>query len=453
MPVLSSHARSLWITSSMGILAGLVLLDETMLGVALPSIRSDLALSENGAHWVINAYLLTLTCLAALGGKCLDLFGLRPLLVIGGAVFCTAALFAGFAQSETALVAMRALQGVGAALIFVLSMTGANSAFPPEKRGLAIGIYSAMATISRAAGPLVGGLITHYVSWHWIFWLNIPIVIVFGTIAFIVWRPPSEAKAPESIDGLGLVLLLLGLCGVVYAVMESSSFGWLSPIILISALVGVLCLIAFYRVEHGHKEPLIDVTLFHDPLFSTACFIFMISQFVMISLAVFFPIYLQQVMAFSAAQAGLATLFAFIAFPVIAAPVGRLADGLGSRRMVTIGCFGGAVAMIAVAFLMPYRSYWLMAAPLVIWGICMTFVTGPSRRVAANAAPEDEQGQSTGAVLTLRLFGSTLGVSVSSALIGVGYEIPVVIGFSGGLLVFASLLGLAVLTDDRAPRL
>ncbi len=166
MQPVSATARSLWTICSMGVLSGLVLLDETVLGVALPSIRTLLNLSESATHWIVNAYFLTLTCLAALGGKCVDLFGLRPVLVTAIIVFSIASLLAGFAESAFFLIAMRALQGVRAALLFALSQAGANVAFPPERRGLGIGIYAAMATVALAVGPLVGGVVTHCISWR-----------------------------------------------------------------------------------------------------------------------------------------------------------------------------------------------------------------------------------------------------------------------------------------------
>jgi len=449
MQPLSPTIRSLWIICTMGVLSGLVLLDETVLGVALPSIRTSLGLSEGQTHWIVNAYFLTLTCLAALGGKCVDLFGLRPVLVLAMIVFSTASLFAGFADSEVFLIAMRALQGVGAALLFALSQAGANMAFPAEKRGLGIGIYAAIATVFLAIGPLVGGLVTHFVSWQWIFWLNIPIVVIIGSIAFAVWRDPHERPPKQGIDGIGALLMLVGLTGLVFALMQGPSLGWLSYTILGCAMIGALSLFVFDRYEMRQPQPLIDVLLFRNRAFSSACAVFMICQYAMIVMAVFLPIFLQNQMQYSAAEAGLAVVLAVVAFPIISVPVGRLADKIGSRRILIAGSGGAAIATLLLALLLPFKAYWLFAAPLLLWGISMVGIAGPSRRVAVNAAPEKEQGQLSGTVVTIRLLGSTIGVAASSAIITAGYGIPVVFWVSGALLLVALWLSLFVLVDDN----
>lgn len=451
MQPLSPTARSLWTIYSMGVLSGLVLLDETILGVALPSIRTSLNLSEGVTHWIVNAYFLTLTCLAALGGKCVDLFGLRPMLVVAMAVFSVASLLAGFADSAVFLIAMRALQGVGAALLFALSQAGANIAFPPEKRGLGIGIYAAMATMFLAIGPLVGGVVTHFISWRWVFWMNIPIVIIVGAVAFAVWREPRERSSGQSIDGIGVVLLLIGLTGLVYALMQGPTLGWLSLTIMGGAAIGALSLFVFDRFEKRRKQPLIDVLLFRVRAFTSACAVFMIFQYALIVMAVFFPIYLQNRMGYSAAGAGLAVILAVAVFPIISTPVGRLADKFGSRRIVIAGSGGAAVATLLLAMLMPFKSYGLFAAPLLLWGVSMVCIAGPSRRIAVNATPDDEQGQLSGTVVTMRMLGSTIGVAASSALITAGCSIPVVFAVCGALLVLALGLSIFLVSDTELP--
>lgn len=449
MQPLTPSARSLLTISTMGVLSGLVLLDETVLGVALPSIRISLDLTAGETHWIVNAYFLTLTCLAALGGKCVDLFGLRPVLLTAIAVFSVASLLAGFAESAFILIAMRALQGVGAALLFALSQAGANMAFPPEKRGLGIGIYAAMATVFLAIGPLVGGVVTHFISWRWVFWLNIPIVVVAGSIAFHIWQEPQERTTDRSIDWIGVVLLLTGLTGLVFALMQGPSLGWLSFTILGSAAIGAVCMLALVRFERRQDQPLIDVMLFHQRAFSSACLVFAICQYAMIAMAVFFPIFLQERMGYSAAAAGLAAILAVVAFPLVSAPIGRLADKSGSRPIVIAGCGGSALATILLAVLMPIQTYWLLAPCLLLWSISMVCIAGPTRRIAVNSAPENEQGQLSGTVVTIRLLGSTLGVAVSSALITAGFGIPAVFVACGALLLMALGLSIFVLSDTK----
>ncbi|MDD7911972.1 MFS transporter [Pseudovibrio exalbescens] len=450
MKPLSDENRSLWIICSMGTLSGLVLLDETVLGVAIPSIQTALGLSHGTTHWIVNAYFLTLTCLAALGGKCVDLFGLRPVLIAGGTVFALASLLAGLAESGPMLIAMRALQGGGAALLFALSQAGANMAFPPEKRGLGIGIYAAIATTSLAIGPLIGGVITHYVSWNWVFWLNIPIVALAGAIAYSVWKEPDHPPEKTGLDWVGGLLMLIGLCGLVFALMEGSSLGWLNIIVLASAAAGLLGLFLFDRFELRQRNPLIDVHLFRVPAFTSACFVFMCCQYVMIVMAVFLPIFLQSEMGYTAAQAGLAVVLAVVPIPLISAQVGRLADKIGSRPIVITGTVLGALATVCLAVLMPLKSYWLFAGALVPWGIAMVCIAGPSRRIAVNSAPANEQGQLSGTVVTIRLLGSTIGVAASSAMLTAGFSIPFVFGVCAALLVAAFATAMFLLSEAPA---
>ncbi len=175
----------------------------------------------------------------------------------------------------------------------------------------------------------------------------------------------------------------------------------------------------------------------------------MIFQYALIVMAVFFPIYLQNRMGYSVVQAGLATIPAVAAFPIISTPVGRLADRIGSRRIVIAGSSGAAFATLLLALLLPFKSYWLLVAPLLLWGMSMVCIAGPSRRIAVNAAPDSEQGQLSGTMVTIRMLGSTIGVAASSALITAGLSIPVVFAVCGALLLVALGLSFFLVSDTE----
>ncbi|MTH95278.1 MFS transporter [Roseibium sp. RKSG952] len=429
-------SRPYWIIAVMGCLSGIVLLDQTILGVALPNIQSHLGLSTGATHWVVNAYFLALTCLAALGGKLADMFGLRALLLVSAPVFAAAALLAGFAPTGGVLIAMQALQGASAAFIFALSQAGANMAVPPEKRGLGIGLYAAITTIFLVLGPFVGGMLTHFASWHWVFWFNIPVALTGTALAFMVWRNPGTAPKRAPIDGFGVLLMLSGLGLLVFALMQGESLGWTSPLILGAAVIAIASLALFDRHERRHPHPLIDVRLFRVPAFSAAITVYFMAQYSLVAFSVFFPIFVQQVMHFTAAQAGLAILPAVIPFPLLSLPVGRLADKYGSHRVVTFGATLVAIVALLFALAIPLKIYPVFAVLLVLWGIGMVCMLGPSRRVAVNAAPADQQGQLSGTIVTLRLLGTTMGVAGSSAVLaGSGY---VAVFILCGLLLLAT---------------
>ncbi|WP_196223196.1 MFS transporter, partial [Roseibium sp. RKSG952] len=168
----SEHQRRVSIVLALGIVGGLILLDETILGVALPTIRADLNGSPTQGHWVLNAYLLAFTCLSGVGGKCMDLFGLRRAMILSCTVFAASSLIAGFADSMSMLIAMRAIQGACAAVMFPLTFAGSSSTFPVEQRGKAMGLQAGTSSLFLVAGPLAGGFLTDFVSWRWIFWIN-----------------------------------------------------------------------------------------------------------------------------------------------------------------------------------------------------------------------------------------------------------------------------------------
>ncbi|AWF81390.1 hypothetical protein BTJ40_11490 [Microbulbifer sp. A4B17] len=433
---LSDQHRQFLIICSMGALSGIVFLDETVVGVALPAIRDELGLAHDTAHWIINAYFLTLTCFAALGGKCIDMFGLRVILAISTPIFVASSIWAGFTNSGSALITARVFQGVSAAFIFSLSQAGTYLAFPKDKRGYAIGIYAAISTAFLAVGPIAGGLITHFLSWRWIFWITIPVVLLSAIFALLVWRQPEESSLSRSrLDTMGVALMLVGLTGLVYALMQGARLGWSSFIILGSGVVGLLSLFFFGRYELRQSKPLIDVSLLRHRPFMSAIYPYIIAEYSVIATAVFFPIYLQDILDFTTAQAGLALIPAVLPFPLVSIYIGRLADKIGSRRIVLVGTLLGGVVTILLAVLLPFKIYPPLAVLLLLWGVAMSCTIGPARRLASHVATLDNQGQLSGTIVTLRLLGATAGVAASSALLTNGFPIPSVFLLTGMLLL------------------
>ncbi len=205
---------------------GLVVLDETVVGVALATIQRDLAMSQVASHWVVNAYLLTFTCFVAIGGRLGDSLGHHGFFVFGVAIFGLASLAAGFAQNGAWLIAARALQGIGAAIVFPASWAMLTSVFPVERRGTAFGIQTTVGGTFMAMGPLVGGVFTETLSWRWIFWINLPVVAVIAAIVWAAWEaPPQKSQTPSAIDTPGLITLVGGLSALVIALMQGAEWG------------------------------------------------------------------------------------------------------------------------------------------------------------------------------------------------------------------------------------
>ncbi len=448
MAELSENTRKRGLVLAVGVLGGLVMLDETVLGVSLPAIRSEMGLSATTTHWIVNAYMLAFTCFAAIGGKAIDFFGLRPTLVVSSVVFAVASLLAGFADGPVMLISMRVVQGMCAAVMFPLTLTATSLTFEEHERGRAIGILAGMATVFLAAGPLIGGILTDFLTWRWVFWINIPVVLAGVPLTFFLWREPATKPARPVIDRLGLVLLLVGLTALIFGLMEGPDFGWLAPVIISSLLTGVVGLLVFAYYEAKQQKPLIDVRLFRLHSFNASFLVVLTTQMSKIVVAIFVPHYLQLDLGYAALWAGIGTVVAVLPFPFIAAPAGKLADRLGSRRPVLLAMAIVALASVLLGCGMLFKSYWSIAPALLLWGIALPYAMVPAGRLAANAVPKEKQGEVSGLVITARLTGGTLGVTLGSVLLGVDAGFESIFWAMGGVLALCAAYASFALIKD-----
>lgn len=448
MAGLSEKERKRGLVLAVGGLGGLVMLDETILGVSLPAIRAELDLSPTTAHWIINSYMLTFTCFAAIGGKAIDLFGLRPALIVSCTVFAIASLLAGLSDSAAMLISMRVVQGFCAAIMFPMSLAATTLSFEEKERGRAIGILAGMATIFLAAGPMLGGILTDFLSWRWVFWINIPIVVAGGGLACVLWRNPEHPRPRPVIDRIGLVLLLIGLTALIFGLMEGPDFGWATPVILASLAGGIIGLVAFVLFEAKQSKPLVDVSLFRLKPFHASAAVILLTQMSKIMVAIFVPHFLQLELHFAALWAGIGTAIAVLPFPFLAAPAGKFVDKHGSRRPVVISLFLIGIACILIGALMHFNSYWAIAPALILWGTALPIAMIPATRLNANAVPQDKQGEVSGIVITVRLVGGTLGVTLGSVLLAMNAGFPAIFWVTGALIILCALYGLTAFTDD-----
>ena len=435
---INDENRKWWVLVAMGAVAGLIMLDETVVGVALPTVRHDLGMSEVASHWVINAYMLVFAGAAAAGGKIGDVIGFKTLLLVGVAVFGLASLASGFAEDGVFLISARAVQGVGAAVIFPSTVAMVMIVFPEDQRGMAIGILAAIGTTFLAVGPLVGGFLTEILSWRWIFWVNVPIVALIALIVLAAWDDPPRQRERERFDYGGLVTLVAGLGMLVFAVMQGAAWGWTQGIILAFFAGGIVSLALFVLIERRSVAPLIEVDLFGIASISACNFVLFIGQFSKITIVVFGALYLQDVLGMSPLIAGLALLVSVAAFPVMSAPVGRLADKFGARRPVLCGMALATLGMFWIGLAVAWDSYALLLPGLVLWGGGMPLCYAPTLRAMANAVPAEKQGQASGIGVTSRLLGGTIGMAVCSTLL-------VMTGYFEAVFLATALLMLVVL--------
>jgi EmrB/QacA subfamily drug resistance transporter len=417
LPAITDENRKWWILAAMGTVLGVVTLDETVVGVTLPTMIRELGLTTVASHWVINAYLLVFTVLAAAAGRLGDIISLRLLFVVGLAIFALASLACGFAESGNWLIALRAAQGIGAAVIFPGSLAMMTHAFPEEQRGLAMGIYGSIGTALLSLGPLAGGFFSEFLSWRWIFWINPPIVALVALVVLAAWRDPPRERAAVKLDVPGLIALIIGLGLAVFAVMQGPDWGWSHLGIWLVLAAGIVVLIAFVVIELRVSQPLIDVVLFRNGAFTTFNLAVFSAQFSKIAVFVFVAVYLQNVLGYGPLLAGTAILVATIPTFLTAFPTGILLDRVGTRVLVVGASAAGVIAMLALALATIWESGLLLFPALIVWGVCISLWFVPSLRDVMNTVPPDKRGEAGGISMTAQLLGGTVGMTICGALL------------------------------------
>ncbi|MEH6547271.1 MAG: MFS transporter [Sneathiella sp.] len=414
--MISDDSRKWWILGAMGGVMGLILLDETVVGVALPTIRKDLGLSVSLSHWVINAYLLVFTGLAAVGGKLGDIFGIRNLFALSMLVFGAASFACGFSDSGAEMVTARIFQGAGAAIIFPISLAMITITFPAGQRGLALGIYGAVGTFFLGIGPLVGGFFTDLLSWRWIFWINIPVMIAIAVIVLSTWRDIEKNEETAAFDYPGLLTLIGGLGLIIFALMQGPDWGWTSPLIIGMALGGIGVICVFVHLENRKKSPLMELDLFNNGTFSVCNFVIFIAQFNQMCIVIFGALYLQDVLNLSPLMTGVILLAAVGMAPLTGTPTGMLVDRIGARPVLLISLILTVFGMLWVGYFMTGASYVYLIPGFIAWGItnCALFIAG--RRPVMASVPPEKHGQAGGILMTSQLLGGTVSVAIGGVL-------------------------------------
>ena len=441
-----------WILGAMGAILGVILLDETVVAVALPSIRKDLGLSVLTGHWIVNIYLLTLAGLACASGRLADILGARMLICAGLVIFGASSAFGGFAATGSELLLARMLQGVGAALIFPLSLVLVSMSFPEGERGKALGLYGAIGTSFLALGPLVGGLLTEYLSWRWIFWVNPPIVLGVALVTLLFWRDPP-LKHESAFDWRGLILLVGGLSLTVFAMMEGPDRGWGQPDVFLPLGAGLLLLCLFVPVERKRVNPLIAVALFGNGTFTASNLIVFCAQFLKISVFVFGALYFQTELGLSPLMAGVALIPSVLPPMLIAAWVGKVSDTRGTRIPSLAGVFGASLCLAALAFAMGEGLHIVIFAALLMVGVALPFMFTPPRNAIMSAVPPGMHGQASGITMTAQLLGGTIGMAVCSMVFSITSSFPAVFLAPMLLCLAAFLIGFFAIKapQPRAP--
>lgn len=402
--------RRWWVLLTMTGSLSMILIDQTVVSVALPTMERDLDLTTTGVQWVVNAYLLAIATTVAIGGRLGDLLGHVVVFRAGAVVFVLASAACGLAQSEAWIIVARACQGLGAAMMTPSSQTIVINTFPAGERGRAMGVYAGVSMIALALGPLIGGLLVEGVTWRAVFYVNVPIGVAMLTAAHYTLR--REAPQGGTFDRVGAVLLVVGVGALVLGLMQSRSWGWDAPATIALLAVAALALPALVLWELRESEPLVQMRLFAKRNFSADALVLAIISFALVATSVYGAIWAQDVLGFTPIEAGLSLMPLTIPLLLIAPRVGALYDRIGPRYPVSIGTALVGLGLGWNAAVLSKIEYAWIVPGYVAMGVGLAFVMGQANTDALNAAPRQMRGQASGVVQTSRQIGSTLGIAI-----------------------------------------
>src|SRR4051794_6887856 len=453
---MTSKAR--WALAITAIAVFMVTLDNLVVTTAIPVLREDLHASLSGLQWTVNAYTLTFAVLLLTGAALGDRFGRRRLLLIGIAIFSAASAAAALAPSILALDVARAVQGVGGAIVMPLTLTVLSASVPAERRGLALGIWGGISGLAVAFGPLVGGAIVTGISWHWIFWLNVPIGLV---LAPLILLRLDESHGPVSrLDLPGLALASTGLVAIVWGLVHANEAGWTSAGIVGSFIAGPALLGSFVVWELRTAHPMLPMRFFRNRTFALANVASLFMFFGMFGAIFFISQFFQTVQGLSPFQSGL-RLLPWTAMPMLVAPIaGALSDRIGGHRLM-----GGGLALQAIglawiaAVSAPSTPYVEFVGAFLISGVGMALFFAPVANVILSSVRPEQEGQASGANNAIRELGGVFGVAVLAAVFTVdgGYASgqQFVDGMTPAVMIGAALVAVgavAAFAIKRSPR-
>ncbi|MFF0205542.1 MFS transporter [Streptomyces sp. NPDC005017] len=442
-----------WVLVITGVAGFMAALDNLVVTTALPSIREDLGGGLHDLEWTVSAYTLTFAVLLMFGAALGDRFGRRRLFMVGLSVFTLASAAAALAPGIDSLIAARAVQGVGAAVMMPLTLTLLTAAVPAEKRGMAYGIWGAVNGLAVASGPLIGGALTEHVSWQWIFWLNVPLGIALLPLARL--RLSESYGSGARLDVTGTVLASTGLFGIVYGLVRGPVDGWTGKTVLLGLFAGSALLAAFVLHSSRARNAMLPMRLFRSRAFSGINAASMLMYLGMFGSIFLLSQYLQGVLGYSPTEAGLRML-PWTGMSVLIAPLaGILSDRIGGRPVVAAGLFvqaAGLAYLSAVAT--ADASYGSQLPGLVLSGIGMALFFAPASALVMASVTAKEQGVASGANNALREVGGALGIAIMSSIFSArgGYEsaqafvdgLRPAIAVGAGVLALAGLAALAV---------
>jgi EmrB/QacA subfamily drug resistance transporter len=426
-----------WTLAAVSVGLFMIMLDNTVVNVALPSMKQSLHMSLSELEWVVAGYALTFAAFMLTGGKLADYVGRRRIFMIGLAVFTGASLACGLAPNGGFLIGARVVQGLGGALMNPATLSIITATFPPRERGKAIGIWAGVSGMALAIGPLVGGLLTEHVNWNWIFFVNVPVGII-GLLAIPLMIDESRDTSHEQrLDVPGLATSAIGLFSLTYGFIEANNYGWSSGRILGAFAVAAIALVTFVLLERHQRAPMLDLALFKNRTFSGANGSMLFVGLAMFGTFFYVSLYMQNVLHYTPVQTGASFLPMTLLIIAIAPRAGALTDKVGSRWLVGFGMTLLAVMLFYYSQLGANESFWAILPGLLIGGVGMGATMTPVTAAAMSAVAVDKAGVGSAVLNSARQVGGSLGIAVMGAIVAAGSDF--LTGFHDALKVGALL--------------
>jgi EmrB/QacA subfamily drug resistance transporter len=446
--------RKWWTLAAVSFGLFMIMLDNTIVNVALPSIQRDLHIGISELEWIVNGYALTFAVLMLTGGKLADMLGRRRIFIVGLLIFTASSLACGLATNSHMLIAARVVQGAGAALMNPATLSIITATFPPRQRGMAIGIWAGTSAMALAIGPLVGGLITQYINWSWIFFINVPVGVLGIVVARLAIRESRDTSHEQRLDLPGLVTSAVGLFGLIYGLIEANNYGWTSTRILVCFAIAVIGLGAFIILELRQRLPMLDLSLFKNSTFAGSNVTMMLVALAMFGVFFYVSLYLQNILHYSPTRAGAAFLPMTILIILIAPVAGRFSDRVGSRWLVGIGMTLVAGSLLIFSRLDQSSNFWDLFPGLIVGGVGMALTMTPVTAAAMGSVAVDKAGVGSAVLNSMRQVGGSLGIAIMGAIVAASVHVPptsprapaqFVVGFEHALEVAAAIAFAAAL--------
>jgi EmrB/QacA subfamily drug resistance transporter len=415
--IFAEENRKWWTLAAVSFGLFMIMLDNTVVNVALPSIARDLDIDISELEWIVTAYALVFAALLITGGKLADLLGRRKIFVVGLAVFTLSSLACGLAPSAGFLIGARAVQGIGAALMNPATLSIITATFPPRQRGQAIGIWAGVSALALAIGPLCGGLIVDNIGWNWIFFVNVPVGVLGILVSQWFITESRDTSHEQSIDIPGLLTSGAGLFALSYALIEGNQRGWMSGEILGLFAAAAVLLVGFVVLEHRQRLPMLDLSLFRIGSFAGANLVAMLVSLGMFGVFFFVSLFVQNILGYSPTKAGAIFLPMTILIILIAPIAGKASDRIEPRWLM-----GGGMALVSVSLLFYQRvgvdsDFWTLLPAMVLGGIGMAMTMSPMTSVAMGSVPIDKAGVGSGVLNSFRQVGGSLGIALIGAIL------------------------------------